>query len=323
MRLASFRFEDRDRIGAAQDDSRLVDLTGALAELAGGAGAPRTLLELIEMGAAGLALARRAADTTLSDPGQRRYSAGEIVWQAPVRRPSKICCLALNNSANAERIMSGPKNPAMFIKPASSLTGHNQPIICKPEYGRVHPEPELAVVIGTEAKNISAQRAYEHVFGYTILNDITSPTMRIEDTFHYRAIHPKAGNAAEVEYVDTWTSYPGRYKGCDTFACMGPWVVTRDEIPDPHNLRVQCHHQGRLVTEDNTQNLFHKTPEVLAYLSRFTTLWPGDIVALGTALRKSAAGGAVQNVDLAKLGGPVSVTIEKIGTLSNGVEHQR
>jgi 2-keto-4-pentenoate hydratase/2-oxohepta-3-ene-1,7-dioic acid hydratase in catechol pathway len=145
--------------------------------------------------------------------------------------------------------------------------------------------------------------------------------MREEDTFHYRAIHPKGGNSAEVEYVDTWVSYSGRYKGADTFACMGPWLVTKDEIADPHNLAVSCHHQGRLITEDNTANLFFKTAEVIAFLSGYMTLYPGDIVSMGTALKKSAKGGAIQNVDLSKLGGPVSVTIEGLGTLSNGVRH--
>ncbi len=315
MKLASFRAEGRDRIGVADGETHLVDITDALAAGSTPNAAPRNVVEIIEMGDAGLALLARAA----ADGRGKRFAAGEVEWQPPVRRPSKLCCLALNNSANAERIMSGPKTPAMFIKPASSLVGHNGAIICRPEYGRVHPEPELAVVIGKEAKDITAERAYDHVFGYTILNDITSPSMRVEDTFHYRAIHPKGGDDLEIEYVDTWTSYPGRYKGCDTFSCLGPWIVTRDEIAEPHRLSVRCHHQGRLVTDDSTENLFFKIPEVLAFLSRYVTLWPGDIVAMGTALKKSASGGAVQNVDLNKLGGPVSVTMEKIGTLSNTV----
>jgi 2-keto-4-pentenoate hydratase/2-oxohepta-3-ene-1,7-dioic acid hydratase in catechol pathway len=198
--------------------------------------------------------------------------------------------------------------------------GHNGAIECKPQYGRVHPEPELAVIIGKTAKNVKAADAYDYVFGYTVHNDITSPTMRSEDTFHYRAIHPK-GESQDVEYVDTWVSYPGRYKCADTFACMGPWVVTKDEIPDPHALRVSCYHKDQLVTEDNTENLFYKTPEVIEFLSGYLTLEPGDIVSLGTALKKSAKGGAIQNIDLNKLGGPVSVTIEKIGTLVNTVVH--
>lgn len=318
MRLASFSAEGRDRIGAAADESRVFDLTDAL-RAAGGNETPRTVLELIELGEHGLLIACEALEKAAANPKTRCFDVSEVIWQAPVRRPSKICCLALNNSANSERILSGPKHPAMFMKPASSLIGHNDAIVCRAQYGRVHPEPELAVVIGRTAKDISVEDAYQYVFGYTILNDITSPTMRAEDTFHYRAIHPKNGEAGEIEYVDTWTSYPGRYKASDTFGCMGPWLVTRDEVADPHRLAVRCHHQGRLVTEDSTENLFFKTPEVLAFLSRFVTLWPGDIVAMGTALKKSSTGGAVQNVDLNKLGGPISVTVEGLGTLVNTV----
>jgi len=297
VKLASFRAEGQDRIGILIDESTLMEVWG-----------PGSILELIEEGSEVVASANK-------------YSVDDVVWYPPVRRPSKICCLALNNSANSDRILQGPKHPAMFIKPASSLAGHGAAIECKPHYGRVHPEPELAVVIGKTAKNIAARDAYDYVFGYTIHNDITSPTMRAEDTFHYRAIHPKAGDPRAVEYVDTWVSYPGRYKCCDTFACMGPWLVTKDEIANPHDLAVSCVHKDQLVTEDNTENLFYKIPEVLAFLSSHLTLLAGDIVSMGTALKKSAQGGAVQNVDLNKLGGPVSVTIEKIGTLTNDVIH--
>jgi 2-keto-4-pentenoate hydratase/2-oxohepta-3-ene-1,7-dioic acid hydratase in catechol pathway len=297
VRLASFHARGKDRIGITIDGASLIEIAGA-----------HSLLELIEEGAE----IRHTAET---------FSARDVSWHAPVRRPSKICCLALNNSANSDRILQGPKHPAMFIKPASSLLGHGGDIECKPHYGRVHPEPELAVVIGETAKNIAARDAYDYVFGYTIHNDITSPTMRAEDTFHYRAIHPQAGDPKAIEYVDTWVSYPGRYKCCDTFACMGPWLVTKDEIADPHNLAVSCSHKGQLVTEDNTENLFYKIPEVIEFLSSHLTLLPGDIVSMGTALKKSVQGGAVQNIDLNKLGGPVSVTIEKIGTLTNEVVH--
>ena len=321
MKLASFRSGGKEKFGLSPDGARLYDLSAAFHKISAVDGAPRTMLDLIESGEAGLAKLRTAATQISKNPGEFDSVAMDSVEMlAPVTRPSKICCLALNNSANADRIMSGPKHPAMFHKPASALLGHRGDIEVRPEYGRVHPEPELAVVVGRAAKNIRAETAYDYVFGYTVHNDITSPTMRGEDTFHYRAIHPKGGDSNEIEYVDTWVSYPGRYKGADTFSCMGPWIVTKDEIDDPHALAVTCEHQGRLVTEDNTENLFFKIPEVFAFLSSYTTLWPGDIISMGTALKKSAKGGAVQNVNLAELGGPISVSIEKIGSLVNGVK---
>jgi 2-keto-4-pentenoate hydratase/2-oxohepta-3-ene-1,7-dioic acid hydratase in catechol pathway len=309
MKLASFHADGKERYGFAVDGG-LVELTGRHA----------TLQDLIEAGAEAWDEAERAAAKT---SGAKVYPADAVTWRAPVLRPSKIVCIAFNNASNADRIMRGPKHPALFTKPASALIGHWGAIECRPEYGRCHPEPELAFVIGKTAKNVRAEDAYDYVFGYTIHNDITSPDMRGEDTFHYRAIHPKAvgGGHKEIEYVDSWTSYPGRYKGTDTFACLGPWIVTKDEIENPHDLTVTCHHKGGLVTEDNTENFTFKLPELLAFISRYMTLVPGDVVSMGTALKKSAGGGAVQNIDLNRLGGPISIRIEKIGELINSVKH--
>ena len=321
MKLASFHANGENRIGLAINHDTLVDVDEMLTR----AGVnqrfvPRSMLELIEASPELRGTLRKAVQGASVDPRDlRRYAVDEVEWHAPVRNPSKICCLALNNSANAERIMSGPKHPAMFVKPASALIGHRGQIVCMPEYGRTHPEPELAVVIGKRAKHVEPDHAYEYVFGYTIHNDITSPTMRGEDTFHYRAIHPVTDDPTATRYVDTWVTYPGRYKCADTFSCMGPWLVTIEDVPNPHNLAVICSHQGREITADNTSNLSYKIPEVIAFISRFMTLLPGDIVSMGTALNKAPTGGAVQNVDLNKLGGPVSVSIERLGTLTNDV----
>jgi 2-keto-4-pentenoate hydratase/2-oxohepta-3-ene-1,7-dioic acid hydratase in catechol pathway len=216
--------------------------------------------------------------------------------------------------------MSGPSNPATFNKPSTSLLGHNRLIRLKKRYGRVHPEPELAVVIGPGGSDIDRADAMSHVFGYTIMNDLTSPTMRAEDTFHYRAVHPRADGSDGIEYIDTWATYAGRYKGSDGFGPIGPWIATADEIPDPHALTVTCVHRGRVVTEDSTRNLTHKVADVVSYMSEYQTLESGDIIAMGTALKASPSGGAVQNVNLATLGGPIEVTISGIGTLSNPVE---
>jgi 2-keto-4-pentenoate hydratase/2-oxohepta-3-ene-1,7-dioic acid hydratase in catechol pathway len=123
------------------------------------------------------------------------------------------------------------------------------------------------VVIGVGGRDIARDAALGHVFGYTIINDLTSPTMRAQDTFHYRAIHPRADGSAGIEYVDTWVSYPGRYKGTDGFGPIGPWIATADSVPDPHALTVSCTHQGRLVTSDGTGNLLHNVPDVIAFMS--------------------------------------------------------
>ncbi len=320
MKLASFAAAGRDRLGISRD-GRIFDLAAA-AERTGARLPFDDMAALIAAGDKGRgALTTIAAEITEAPARFESFADGEVVFHPPVRTPSKILCLALNNSANADRILKGPKTPAAFSKPASALVGHRGAIKCRPEYGRVHPEPELALVIAKRAYDVPASEAMNYVFGYTIHNDITSPTMRGEDTFHYRAIHPKNDGSEGVEYVESWVSYPGRYKGSDTFSCMGPWLVTADEIADPHALAISCRHNGRVITADNTANLFHKAAEVISYFSRYMTFEPGDIISLGTALKAGARGGAVQNVDLNTLGGEVSVEIEGIGTLTNAVMH--
>ena len=311
MHLASFVHDGRPSYGIKVDET-IVDV--ATLNGTGGARLPVTMLELIEAGTDGLAA---LTDALKGHDGDALPFAG-VTFLPPVRRPGKIICLALNNSANASRIISGPQHPAFFSKPATALTGHLSAIPLRPIYGRVHPEPELAVVIGLGGKDIPANRAYDHVFGYTVHNDITSPTMRGEDTYHYRAIHPD--DAGGIRYVDTQVSYPGRYKGTDGFSPMGPWIATRDAIPDPHSLVISCWHDDELITRDTTANLTHHLPAVIAYVSQFMTIEAGDIISLGTALSAAQAGGkAIQNIDLNRLGGSVRVAIEGIGTLENAV----
>jgi 2-keto-4-pentenoate hydratase/2-oxohepta-3-ene-1,7-dioic acid hydratase in catechol pathway len=278
---------------------------------------PRSVLEVIEGSDA--ELRRIAAAVATAKPG----NTDGLRWLPPLPKPGKVLCLALNNSANKSRIMSGPTHPAMFIKPSSSLIGHGEPIRLRADWGRVHPEPELVVVIGRTGSDIAREDAMEHVFGYTIINDLTAPLLRGEDTFHYRAIHPRAGDATQVEYVDSWVSYPGRYKGIDTFGPIGPWIATRDSIDDPHALTVRCLHKGAVVTEDSTENLTHKVADVIAFASSYMTLEAGEIISMGTALMAAGSGGqAVQNIDLTKLGGPIAVEISGIGMLSNPVEYR-
>ncbi|WP_432828610.1 fumarylacetoacetate hydrolase family protein [Dactylosporangium sp. CA-092794] len=306
MRFGTVRSNGRERVVAALDEQH-----GLLLE-----GVP-SLAQIIADWPAAEPVVKQALATDRA--GARHVD--QFDWLPPIPRPGKVICVALNNSANTDRIMSGPKHPAMFLKPASSLIGHGQSIRLRADYGRVHPEPELAVVIGRGGVDISHDTALDHVFGYTIMNDLTSPTMRGEDTFHYRAIHPASDGSSGLSYVDTWVTYPMRYKGSDTFGPIGPWVATTDEIPDPHDLTIQCVHQGRVVTADNTANLLHSVADVIAFVSRYTALETADIIAMGTALKASAAGGsAVQNVDLTALGGPIDVSISGIGTLSNPVE---
>ena len=313
MKIGSVQVNGRQRLAVADSDTTavVIDPAAVLGPPGGDVGA------LIGGGPAAMTRLQAAVASAASARASQPVTA--LHWLPPVARPGKLLCLALNNSANKERIIRGPSHPALFTKAASSLIGHGEPIRMRKNYGRVHPEPELVLVLGKGGRDIAEAVAYEHVFGYTIINDLTSPTMREDDTFHYRAIHPKADGSAGIEYRDTFVSYPGRYKGADTFGPIGPWVATRDEVPDAHALTVRCLHGERLITEDNTRNLFYKVPQVLAFVSYYMTLEAGDLIALGTALQSAGGGQAVQTVDLNQLGGPISVSISGIGTLSNPV----
>jgi 2-keto-4-pentenoate hydratase/2-oxohepta-3-ene-1,7-dioic acid hydratase in catechol pathway len=307
MKFATIKHAGANVLAATLDDDHVIILRDVMED------APRDMQELIEGGEQ----AQRRIAAAIE--GATGIPVDGVEWLPPLPRPGKIICIALNNSANKNRIMKGPDHPAAFIKPSSSLVGHGQPIRLRKHYGRVHPEPELVVVIGKGGSDISRANALEHVFGYTIINDLTAPVMRGEDTFHYRAIHPKAGDASNIEYVDSWVTYPARYKGTDNFGPMGPWIVTKDSIPDPHDLTVRCIHKGEVVTEDNTANLTYKVADAIEFFSSYMTLEAGDLISMGTALKAGGGGKAVQNIDLTELGGPIEVHISGIGCLVNPV----
>ncbi len=316
MHLASFRLNDRDRVGVRVDDEHLVDLTEAL-----GAGQFGDMMRLIGAGEAALTQIRAVAQ--MAQPGTdqlRRIALKDIRWNPPVPKPGKILGIALNNSASDARRISGPSHPMFFMKPATCLIGHGEDIEVRSYYGGLHPEPELGVVIGARARDLDPLQAMDAVFGYTIVNDITGNAMRAQDMVHYWALYARPDEPGEVERREQHLSYAARYKGTDGFGPMGPWLVTKDEIPDPHALDVTCSLGGVVLAEDSTQYLTYKVPEVLAFVSRFLTLEPGDIISMGTAFRPSAGSArSLHTGDLQRFDGPLEVTITGLGALSNGV----
>jgi 2-keto-4-pentenoate hydratase/2-oxohepta-3-ene-1,7-dioic acid hydratase in catechol pathway len=238
------------------------------------------------------------------------------MWHPPVRRPGKICAVAMNNSSSNERKISAPDHPAFFLKPASCLVGHREPIRIRPYYGSVHPEPELAVIIGRETRDIPAVSALDAVYGYTIFNDITGNGMRAEDRFHYYAVYAKKDNPNETERVEQHLSYAGRYKGTDTFGAMGPWLVTKDEsqIRRPAVPKV-----GEVIAEDSTRYYNYKVAEVVSFIRQFQTLHPGDVISLGTAFKPAANRKSIHTANFQTVTGPVEVSIDGLGTQENPV----
>jgi 2-keto-4-pentenoate hydratase/2-oxohepta-3-ene-1,7-dioic acid hydratase in catechol pathway len=226
----------------------------------------------------------------------------------------------MNNSASNARKIKAPDHPAFFLKPASCLVGHLQPIRIHEYYGSTHPEPELAVVIGRGGRAIPKEEALNAVFGYTICNDITSNGMRAEDLFHYYALYASQDDPDKLEKVEQHLSYAGRYKGSDTFGPLGPWLVTRDDVPNPDDLEVTCSVAGEVVAEDSTRYFNYNVAAVIAFISRFQTLEPGDVISMGTAFKPASGRKSIHTANLARTAGPVEVTISGLGTLINPVE---
>jgi 2-keto-4-pentenoate hydratase/2-oxohepta-3-ene-1,7-dioic acid hydratase in catechol pathway len=324
MKLASVRYKERDLVVAELAEGKLVAVErllalppARLAHLSSAAGA-RMLdvigggAEMLEALAAGLRAAR-------ADASIEQIDASAVKWYPPVRRPGKICAVAMNNSASNERKVSAPQHPAFFLKPPSCLVGHLEPIRIRRYYGSVHPEPELALVIGKETRDVPARNALDSVFGYTIFNDITGNGMRAEDLFHYYALYPKKGNPNETERVEQHLSYAGRYKGTDTFGAMGPWLVTKDEVETPDDLSVQCKVGGELIADDSTRYYNYKVAEVVSFISQFHTLHPGDVVSLGTAFKPGATRKSIHTANFQTVAGPVEITITGLGRQENPV----
>ncbi len=324
MRLASYSYDGVDGIGVEIDDSHVIDLTKALTVTRAGT-APADMLSLIRGGETALSAVRTVLDLARTNPSAvPRIPVKDIRWHPPVRRPGKICGVAMNNSAADARKVSAPDHPAFFMKPATCLLGHKEPIVVRDHYGRLHPEPELAVIVGKTIKDYDPRDGDDAVFGYAVFDDLTGNDMRSQDRVHYWALYPDPENPDEVTRVEQHLSYTARYKGTDGFGPFGPWLVTKDAVPDPHALDISCSIGGETLTEDNTRYYTYTVPEVLAFISRFLTLEAGDVISMGTAFRASKKGGRpLHTGDLSRLDGPVEVTISGLGTLSNPVERVR
>ena len=314
MKLASVNYRGRDLVVTELGPGELV----GIASLPGRQSTPPVdVLDIIRGGEALVQALSESLEKIRSDEAVARIPAADVRWHPPVRRPGKICAVAMNNSSSNERKISAPDHPAFFLKPASCLVGHREPIRIRRYYGSVHPEPELAVVIGRVTRDVPAKSALDAVYGYTIFNDITGNGMRAEDRFHYWAVYAKKDNPNETERVEQHLSYAGRYKGTDTFGAMGPWLVTKDEIANPDDLAVTCRIGRELIAEDNTRYYNYKVAEVVSFISQFHTLHPGDVVSLGTAFKPGQGRKSIHTANFQTVAGPVEIAIEGLGVQEN------
>jgi acylpyruvate hydrolase len=221
------------------------------------------------------------------------YDLKKIRLRAPVPRPSKILCLALNYQAHAAEGGNPdlPEKPHVFIKPGiHPVVGPDDKVFKVPESENFIFEGELAVVIGKCCRHVPADKAYDVITGYTIVNDMSARDL---------------GKTIRPGMVDWF-----RVKAFDSSLPMGPCLTTKDEIEDPHNLSLVVRVNGQTAQDASTSEMFHKIPQVIEFITHYITLDPGDIIATGTP---GGSKGAL------KVGDKVEVMIEKIGTLTSTV----
>ena len=179
---------------------------------------------------------------------------------APICRPSKIVCVGLNYAKHAQESgMEVPSEPVLFFKASSAIIGPYDKVILPKNSKKSDWEVELAIVIGAKASYVSEKNAMNHVAGYVLHNDISE-------------------REYQLERQGQWV----KGKSCDTFAPLGPFVATKDEIKDPHNLRLWLKLNGKTMQDSNTSDLIFGIPKLVSYISQFMTLLPGDLISTGT-----------------------------------------
>ncbi|HVE56517.1 MAG TPA: fumarylacetoacetate hydrolase family protein [Pyrinomonadaceae bacterium] len=290
MKLITFKTssnEENYRLGALVSDNEITDLTSLVSDENLTA---NDLLKCFDLENDFLEKAKQA----ISDNDLPKINRRTVEVCAPVPRPSKIICIGLNYRDHAEESgMPIPKSPIIFSKFTNCAIGANQPILLPGGSEQVDYEAELAFVVGRRAKNVRREDALDYVLGYTNFNDVS---------------------ARDFQFADgQWQ----RGKSCDTFAPMGEFIATADEIKDPHNLRIQFRLNGETLQDSTTSQLIFKIPEIIEFLSASITLEVGDVIATGTP---PGVGFARKPPVFMQNGDRAEVEIEGLGILSNPVK---
>ncbi len=298
MRLLTYERDGSPRLGTLLED-RVADLAEA-AVGTGGPVMPDEMLAFIEGGEPVLERAQRLIETLSSDgEALRRLSRplAQTRLLAPIARPRRnVVCVGLNYAEHAaeSRVTQGlPEHPVYFTKPPSTVIGPEAAI---PWHGhvsrRIDWEVELVAVVGRVGRDITEERALGHVFGYTVGNDITARDLQARHQQWYKG------------------------KGLDGFCPLGPWIVTRDELPDPQHLRLRLRVNGETKQDASTSDMIFSVAKLISAWSLGMTLEPGDLLMTGTP---SGVGFARQPPEYLKPGDVVEAEIESIGLLRNAV----
>ncbi|MEV2278073.1 fumarylacetoacetate hydrolase family protein [Nocardiopsis sp. NPDC049922] len=302
MRLVTYTLgSEAPRLGVHVDDARVADL-GVLAERSR-TPLPADLLSLIREGAQALEQARRLIARGPSDlPPEAVHPLRDVTLLAPFR-PGKIIGVGLNyvehveeSSRSLDTDKERPRRPVLFSKPGTAVTGPGQPILHNGDLTQqLDWECELAVVIGRPAFRVSEDDAYEHIFGYSVVNDISARDQRRSGQWFFS-------------------------KGQDSYAPFGPVVVTADAIPDPMALDLHLSVNGVTKQKSNTRHMLFPIARLIADISSGMTLEPGDVIATGSP---SGVGAGMVPPEFLTPGDTVEATVEAIGTLRNPVVDAR
>ncbi len=292
MRLATYRADDGPRLGVIVGE-QILDVSALP-----GFGTINDMLSLIDLGADGLARLRQALDVENGPILQRQHAAhnlADVHLLAPIPRPRKnIFCMGRNYADHAaEHGAAVSAAPILFSKAPTTVNGPYDPIEIDPAVSdRLDWEVELGVVLGRAGKNIAAAQALDSIFGYTVINDISARDLQFRHQQWFKG------------------------KSLDGSCPMGPWIVTADEIADPHALNLRLRVNGVTKQDANTSLMIFKLPAIIEALSAGMTLEPGDIIATGTP---SGVGDARTPPEYLQPGDVVEAEIDGIGTLRNPV----
>jgi len=282
MKLVTYRTsEGRITVGAVRNDHVINLVDASNGQL------PADMRSLLERGRATMNLAQEiAASTSVGFPLK------DIQLLAPLLNPSKVIAIGLNYMDHCrEQGHEPPKTPKVFTKFTTAIVGPGATIRWDPKLTQqVDYEAELAVIIGQTTRRVSAVDALEYVAGYTVCNDVSARDLQFSD--------------------GQWV----RGKSLDTFCPLGPWIVTQDEVPDPHDLPIRCSVNEEVLQDSNTNEMIFSIPTLIEFCSRAFTLLPGDIIITGTP---HGVGVFRDPQIFLKNGDVVTVEIEGIGSLTN------
>jgi 2-keto-4-pentenoate hydratase/2-oxohepta-3-ene-1,7-dioic acid hydratase in catechol pathway len=272
MKLLRYGKPGREKPGLLDGDGRIRDLVGVVADIGGKDIDPKALKKLAKL-----------------DPASLPVVRGKPRLGPCVADTGKMICIGLNYSDHAaETGATVPPEPIIFMKATSAIVGPDDDLVIPRGSQKTDWEVELGVVIGRTAKYVSEAEALDHVAGYCVIHDVSE-------------------RAFQTERSGQWT----KGKSCDTFGPTGPWLVTRDEVADPQNLSMWLKVNGRTMQHGSTKTMVYGAAFLVAYLSQFMSLQPGDIISTGTP---PGVGMGMKPPRYLKSGDVVELGIEGLGS---------